>query len=59
MQTLKIQKNAKNSLGQLLPVTVQYISTVTYQLFTTITWNRVIKLDAWSLKFIRYHSGGV
>ena len=56
---MHIQNNTKKSLGQLLPTTVQYISLVTYQLFTIVTWNKVIKLDAKSLKFIRYQSGGV
>jgi len=53
ISTVQIQNKTKKSRGQLLPITVQYMLVVTYQLLTIITWNKVTKLDAKSLKFSR------
>jgi hypothetical protein len=53
MSTVSTQKATKNMRGKLFYLTIQNMSQVTYQLFTIIMWNNVIRLAPKSLKFMR------
>ena len=53
MNTVDVQNETKYKMGQLLPDTRQYILHVTYQLLTTMMWNKVTSDMKKSLKFIK------